>query len=122
MPEGKGVFWVDVDIPDVAPGDAEILSMLNPEGADVIITKALFRTVEAGAALTDVNVGVGPANDGDYNNVFGAQRVDQEGIVGTANLAQLWEDGEFLTITKDAGAAGSEVGIVGRLFVEYIRA
>ena len=125
--EGKGCFIVDVNVEDTAAGGGEILSILNPESADVLITRAILYTEEAGAGETDINMGVGGDDDGDYSNIFSNNRADQAGNIMDSLSADgevesiIWEDGDYLTITKEGGAGDSEIGIAGRLYLEYIR-
>ncbi len=102
-----------------------ILSLANPEGADLIITKFVLNiTTEAtGAATGDFGVAANGTTSSDtlLDGVdLGAaaaifDNVDDQGTNGQSVL--LWGSSQYITGTASATLAG----LVGYAYVEYIR-
>jgi hypothetical protein len=101
-----------------------ILALANPEGADLIVTRVVLdKTVQStGAATADIGIAANGSTSSDTLmdgvSLQGAGPVDNISDVGTNGKArQRWNSGQFLTITGSA----TSVGLVGRLYIEYMR-
>ena len=123
---GKGCFYTDL-VP-AAVGAAGMLAVANPENADLIITRVMIVTTEAGAGATTVDAGIAADAVTADDTLIDGQDVNAVGLVdgvvdraGNAVVARLWGANEFLTVSKVAGGALSEVGIVAKIYVEYVR-
>lgn len=100
-----------------------VISLLNPEGRDLIITRFLLdvRTASAGAATVDIGVaatvasadtlidGMSVATAGTFDNI------ENQGTNGVSALR--WPAGYYLTATASATTAS----MVGRYYVSYTR-
>lgn len=117
--------YLVVDLAGVAStSGGGIASVANPEGATVLITRALlYRTTKStGAATADIGI----AADGTTSNDTLLDGVDigaAEGLddniknKGTNGLERrLWSATQFLTMTGSASSAG----LVGKLIIEYL--
>lgn len=100
-------------------------SIENPEGVDVIITRAVLYTTapSSGAATLDIGVAADGATSSD-NLLDGisvataatvADNINDAGTNGKAR--QLWGASQFVTATASATLAG----LVGYLYIEYLR-
>lgn len=127
----KGCFYQNINIAAAAAGAGAIASIPNPEGADLIVTRLLIRTTNAGAGATQVDAGpAAGANvlndtllDGVAINAVGlVDNIKDKAAAGNAVEAVIWPANQFLTVSKSGGNAGSEIGIQGTVYVEYIRA
>jgi len=125
---GKGVFYTKIKIEEAAAGDAGILSLTNPEGVDLIITRFIVHTTNAAAAATTIDAGIDNDGTGSADTLLDGRTVNAVGIRDNimdqdtnGQEAILWPNDEFITITKVAGAAESELGLEATVFVEYIR-
>lgn len=108
----------------VATTGGALAAIANPEGADVLITRAVLHltTDATGAALADIGV----AADGETSSdtlldgvdigtaagVF--DNIDDQGTNGQSVL--VWGADEFVTMTGSADSSG----LVGVLYIEYI--
>lgn len=126
---GKGCFYQDISLPAAAAGNAGILSLANPEGKDLIITRFIISTTTASAGATTIDAGVDADGTGSSDTLLDGVAINAVGIrdniqdqAGNGLDSARWADDAFITITKTAGNAGSEIGLVARVFVEYIRA
>ncbi len=123
MSEQKGAYRVALAALDTGGG---VLSTLNPEGADLLITRLLVNTTTAAAAACTVDAGVAAGAttsaddliDGlDVNTAAGVfDNLDDQGTNGQSCLS--WPSGQYLTISKASGAAA---GLVGYAYIKYIR-
>ena len=120
MSEQKGAYKYALTADDDAGG---VLSLLNPEGADLIVTKLTINVTTVATAACTLDGGVGSSASTKYDNLIDGQ--DVNGATGAfANLgtngkrAMLWEDDNYLTISK---ATGATAGLVGYAYVEYVR-
>ncbi len=103
-----------------------VLSLENPEGADLIITDLVLdiTTKATGAATVDAGMaGAAVATSDnliDGGDVGAAAVVLSNGSEGGTNGkgAVKWPSGEYLTITASATLAG----LVGNAYVRWIRA
>lgn len=103
----------------------DILSLENPEGEDLIITRFIVNvtTPATGAATADFGVAAdGETSDDtllDGQDIGSAaaifDNIDDQGSNGQSVL--LWEADEYITGTPSASAAG----LVGYAYIEYIR-
>lgn len=126
MAEGKGCLYGDLTAATTTTG-GDALNLLNPEGAALIITRFIIDvTTEAtGAATVDAGVAAtGTSNDEllDGVNVGAAAIIKdniEEAVDGTVAAAVVkWASDEYLTVTPSATLAG----LVGKYYVEYVRA
>lgn len=115
----------------VALADADagggVLSLANPEGVDLIVTRLVLDITTAATAACTVDAGIAAAAttsaddliDGlDVNAAAGVfDNVSDGGTNGKAR--QKWEDDQYLTISKATGAAA---GLEGYAHIEYVRA
>ena len=124
MAEQKGCYRVAL-VAGTTTAGGDVLSVANPEGADLLITRfALNVTTDAaGAANIDAGVAAGATTTSD-NLIDGAAMAagtfdnadaDNQGTNGKG--VQAWDSDEFITITPDATCAG----LVGYAYIEYIR-
>ena len=125
MAEGKGAYVVALT---AAAGNGGMLSLANPEGCDLIVTRLVVRTSEAAAGATSIDAGIAAGAAVSSDNLIDGQAINALGIVNNidvkadnAKCAQLWGKDQFLTITKSVGGAGSEVGLKASAYIEYIR-
>lgn len=103
-----------------------VLSLANPEGVDLIITRLILKLTTASTGAATVDGGI--AADGetssdtlidglDVNAAAGVfDNIDDQGTNGQSVLA--WSASQYLTITASATVAG----LVGYAYIEYIRA
>lgn len=109
-----------------ADAAAGVVSLLNPEGVDLLVTRLVLDvttaataacTLDAGTAATailsdnlidglDVNAAAGVFDNGGSAGVNGKQVIR-------------WESDGYLTVSV---ASGASAGLVGNAYVEYIRA
>lgn len=104
---------------------AGVLSLANPEGVDLIVTRLIVNvttkataaaTVDAGVAATAISADnlIDGLDVGTADGVF-----DNGGSAGTnGKQVVLWPAASYLTISKATGAAA---GLVGYAYVEYTR-
>jgi hypothetical protein len=104
----------------------EIASVLNPEGAPVIITdvKIFVDTPSTGGA--NINVGINASATTSDTDLINALAINgaitgkaYHGMTALAakGEAQVWGTSEYITATGSADSSG----FVGRLFVQYVR-
>lgn len=126
MAEGKGLYRVALTAGTTTTG-GDVLSLANPEGEDLIVTRLLLNitTASTGAATVDAGIAADGTTssdtliDGlDVNAAAGlfdnADATDQ-GTNGKAS--RTWDSDEYLTITPSATCAG----LVGYAYIEYKR-
>lgn len=124
MPEGKGCLSGNL-----IAGDADVGSMLtlaNPEGADLIITRfMILKTTGAGGAFTvDAGVTADPAVSSDTlldgQSLVAAGLLDN--ITNQANSgleAAVWLARSFVVATPSGDI--SATGFEGTYYIEYVR-
>lgn len=103
-----------------------VLSLANPEGIDLLITRFIVRTTAPSAGAASIDAGI--AADGvttsdtliDGLSVASAAKVaDNVENGGTNGLAvALWGASQFVTITASATTAG----MVGEALIQYVPA
>lgn len=123
MSEGKGAFRYALSAGEAAGG---VLSLANPEGADLIVTRLILDvttpataacTVDAGIAANGTTSSDNLINGLDVNTAAGVfDNLEDKGVNGKAR--QKWSSSEYLTISKASGAAA---GLAGYAYVEYVR-
>lgn len=103
-----------------------VLSLANPEGADLIVTRLVLdiTTQSTGAATVDAGIAANGTTSSD-NLIDGASVASAAKVLdnvtdgGTNGKArQKWTSSQYLTITASATLAG----MVGSAYIEYIRA
>ena len=124
MSEQKGALKLALTASTTTNG-GDALAQLNPEGADLLITRLVLdvTTPATGSATADIGVGATAttSNDAllDGVNVGAAailtDNVDGQGTNGKAVLR--WASGAYLTVTPSATLAG----LVGNVYVQYVR-
>ena len=124
MSEGKGCFRVALTAGTTTAG-GDVLSLANPEGEDLIITRAGINvtTPATGAATLDVGVAAAATTTSDTlldgidvgtaAAIF--DNIDDQGSNGQSIV--LWPSDEFVTATPSATCAG----LVGYMYIEYYR-
>lgn len=123
MSEQKGAYRYALAALDTGGG---VLSLANPEGADVIVTRLVLDVTTKSTAACTLDGGIAAAAttvaddliDGlDVNAATGVfDNIDDQGTNGQSVVK--WGSDEFLTISKKTGAAA---GLAGYAYVEYIR-
>jgi len=123
MAEGKGAYRAALAALDTGGG---VLSLANPEGADIIVTRLVLdiTTAATGACTVDAGIAAGATTssdnliDGlDVNAATGVfDNIEDKGTNGKTR--QKWESDQYLTISMATGAAA---GLAGYAYVEYIR-
>lgn len=116
----NGALKVALAALDTAGG---ILSLANPEGCDLIVTKLALNVTTIATAACTVDVGIAANGSTSADNLIDGQ--DVHSATGAfANLgtngkrAMLWKSAEFLNISMATGAAA---GLKGAAYIEYIR-
>lgn len=124
MAEGKGAVRIALANVDTGGG---VASLLNPEGADLIVTNCVIETSVVATAACTLDVGIAAAAttlndtliDGqDVNAAIGIfDNTDDQGTNG--KKSQSWDSDEYFTISV---ASGASAGLVGFVYIEFIRA
>ena len=125
MSEQKGAYKVALT---AATGTTAggVLSLANPEGADLIVTRLVLDiTTEATGAAT-VDAGIAANGTTSADNLIDAgdvgaavavlDNIEDGGTNGQA--VYKWGSSQYLTVTASATLAG----LVGNAYIEYIRA
>ena len=124
MPEGKGCYSGTLVAGDAGVGS--MLTLANPEGEDLIITRfMILKTTGAGGAFTvDAGVTADPAVSSDTlldgQSLVAAGLLDN--ITNQANSgleAVLWPSTSFLLATPSGDI--SATGFDGTYYIEYVR-
>ncbi|MCR4375913.1 MAG: hypothetical protein NUW22_13800 [Acidobacteria bacterium] len=125
MAAGKGAY--DVAIAGVAAttGGA-IASIANPEGVALVITRAVLSRTTKSTGAAAVNIGVGTGATTSYDNLIdgvaaGAAEGAEDNVTdigSNGKSRQPWPAASFVTVTGESSTAG----LVGTLYLEYVRA
>jgi hypothetical protein len=121
MSAQNGALKVALGHADTAGG---VLSLANPEGVDLIVTKLVIDAITAATAACTVDAGIAANGTTSADNLIDGQDVNAAaGAFGSPSgsngkLAKLWKSNEYLTISKASGAA---TGLAGNAYIEYIR-
>lgn len=99
-------------------------AIANPEGVDLIITRAVLYIPTASAGAATVDVGVAANGTTSADNLIDGVSVAATGAkdnisdAGTNGKArQVWGASQYVTATASATLAG----MVGYLYIEYLR-
>ena len=123
MSEQKGAYRLALAAADTGGG---VVSLANPEGADVIVTRLVIDVTTIATAACTLDAGIAAAAttvadnliDGvDVHSATGVfDNVEDGGTNGQA--VYKWESDEYLTVSMKTGAAA---GLAGYAYIEYIR-
>jgi hypothetical protein len=125
---GKGMCSIDFTGVVATTGGA-IASVKNPEGVDVIVTKAFVYLATNSTGAANLTIGIGTSATTDYSDMVTATAMAAAaGKVYTAAAISasiatevtapgVWLSTEYVNIT----GSGSTVGLTGTLFIEYVR-
>ena len=126
MAEGKGCYKAALTAATTTAG-GDALGLLNPEGVDLIITRVIvdITTEATGAATMDVGLAAAATTsddtllDGiDVGSAAALFDSGDETDSGTdGKIGRRWESDYYLTATPSASLAG----LVGNIYIEYIR-
>lgn len=119
--------WLAIPVAGVtATTGGAIVSQANPENASLIVTRAVLHRTTKSTGAANADIGIGSSATTSYDNLLdgvdvgaaeGAEdNVDEQGTNGLSTM--LWPAAHFLTMTGSASTAG----LVGTLYVQYIRA
>jgi len=126
MGQGKGCLYGDLVAATTTTG-GDALNLLNPEGADLIITRFIVNVSTEATGAANVDAGVAATlttNDELLDGVdVGSAAIIKDNVEecvdGTVVAAVVaWGADEYLTVTPSATLAG----LVGTYYVEYIHA
>jgi hypothetical protein len=122
--QGKGACYIPVTAATLFAG-GEMGSMINPEGASVIITRCVLYTATP-ATTGGTNIAIGTAADAATEGTNLYNEGDADDSAGTAvnclacrsaaDALPVWTSTQYVTCT---GSADS-VGFTGGLYVEYV--
>lgn len=124
MSEQKGAYKAALGAADAAGG---VLSLANPEGVDIIVTRLVLDVTTAASAACTVDAGIAANGTTSSDNLIDGCDVNAAAGVfdNTKNVGsngkgvQKWSPSQYLTISKASGAAA---GLAGSAYVEYVRA
>ena len=126
MSEGKGCLRVALVAGTTFTG-GDVLSLANPEGADLIITRFIINITTAATGTPSANAGVAADGVTSSDNLIDGCAIGSavahfdnadSTLAGTNGRAsQPWDSDEYVTVTPSASA----VGLVGYAYIEYIR-
>jgi hypothetical protein len=125
---GKG--WFSIDFTGGTAYSAHpIASVLNPEGASVLVTDAIVYIKTSSTGAANLTVGLGTSATGDYSDMMTATAMAAAaGKFYTARAVSasaqteitapgVWLSTEYLNVTGSASTAG----LTGVVYVEYLR-
>lgn len=122
MSEQKGAYKVALSNASDAAGG--VLSLANPEGVDLIVTKIVLDVTTVATAACTLDAGCGSGATTKYDNLVDGLDVNAAtgafgSPSGTNGLpAMRWESNGYLTIST---ATGAVAGLVGNAYIEYMR-
>lgn len=100
-----------------------ILSVVNPEGVDVVVRSLILDITTASSGSCTVDCGIGTGATTKYDTLIDGVSVASAGVVsnlkdpGTNGKATVrWPAGQYLTIST---ASGAIAGAVGSAYVVY---
>lgn len=102
-------------------------AILNPEGIDLIIKRAMINVKTVATAACTINVGIAVNGTTASDNLLDGLDVnaaagvfDNQSSPGTNGKAVLlWRAGEYITVSETTGAIA---GLVGDIHLDYVRA
>lgn len=123
MSEQKGAYKAALS---AITGGGGALSLANPEGADLIVTRLVLDITTPATAACTLDAGIGSGATTSYDNLIDGvdvnaaagvfDNVEDGGSNGQA--VYRWESDGYLTVSEKTGAIA---GLVGNAYVEYIR-
>jgi hypothetical protein len=123
MSEQNGAYKVAIAGDGDTAGD--VLSLANPEGADLIITRLVIQVTTASTGACTVDAGVAADGTTSADNLIDGLSMAATGVFdniedqGTnGKSAKLWGASQYLTISR---ASGASAGLVGDAYIQYIR-
>lgn len=124
MSEQKGAYKAALS---ATTGGGGALSLANPEGVDLIVTRLVLDITTKATAACTLDAGVGSSATTSYDNLIDGldvnaaagvfDNVEDQGTNGKS--AVRWESDGYLTISEKTGAIA---GLVGNAYIEYVRA
>ena len=124
MAEQKGCYKVALVAGTTTTG-GDVLSLLNPEGADLLVTRLVLNVTTDAAGGANLCAGVAADGTTSSDNLldtvalaagtFDNADADNQGTNGKG--IQAWDSDEYITITPSATCAG----LVGYAYIEYVR-
>jgi len=123
MSAQNGAYKVALAAADTAGG---VLSLANPEGATLIVTRLVLEVTTVATAACTVDAGIAANGSTSADGLIDGLDVNAAagvfgnvGNPGTNGKAQAkWTSSQYLTISKATGAAA---GLVGNAYIEYMR-
>jgi hypothetical protein len=125
---GRG--WMAIDITGVvATTDGAIGAVLNPEGVDVLVTRSILHVKTQSSGAANLSCGVAATATTSTTDIINALAVggatgkyyNGQAVQVTAktevSAPAVWSAGKYINFTGSASTAG----LVGTLFVEYLR-
>lgn len=116
MSAQNGAYKVALADKDAAGG---VLSLANPEGADVIVTNFILNVTTASTGACTIDAGVAANGTTSKDTLIDGQDVNAAVGVFASTAKRLWKASEYITVSKATGAAA---GLKGYAYIEYIRA
>lgn len=124
MSEQKGAYKVALTAA-TGTGGGSVLSLANPEGADLIVTRLVLDITTEATGTPTVDAGIAANGTTSSDTLLDGLAVGAAAGVfdntengGTNGKGAVkWGASQFLTITPSASAAG----LVGNAYIEYIR-
>jgi hypothetical protein len=125
---GKGWFSFDFTGGTATTGGA-IASVLNPEGASILVTDAIVYVATSSTGSADINVGLGTSATTDYFDMAGTitttaaagkfytARAKSASAQTQITAPGVWLSTEYCNITGSQSTAG----LTGTLFIQYLR-
>jgi hypothetical protein len=123
-----GVLCIEVT-GSTSTDNAGIGAFANPEGADCLILRATWHVITASTGAANITIGVG-ASTAANSDIINALAVNgsitdklynghamQNTTKTEITVPAHWDSDDYITFTGSASTAG----LVGRLYVEYIR-
>jgi len=124
MSEQKGAYKKALTAATTTAG-GDALSVANPEGVDVIVTRLIVDVTTPATGAANVDAGIAANGLTSADNLVDGLDVGAAAILadnhenpGTNGKALFkWGSSQYLTVTPSASLAG----LVGNVYVEYIR-
>lgn len=121
---GRGALCIELT-GAVAHAGGEVANVLNPEGEDLIITRAVLYSTHVSTAAANLYAGVGVSKVHNATTLVNAVDI----VALTAGTAKngfangdaadslvIWDSDEYISVTGSADSSG----FAGYLFVEYL--
>jgi len=125
MAEGKGCLTGSLTAATTTAG-GDALGLANPEGVEIFVTRLVLDITTPATGVANVDAGIAADATTSADNLIDEvdvgsaaaifDNIDDQGTNGQSILS--WGADEYLTVTPSATLAG----LVGKYYVEYIRA